>query len=256
MIRKGPLVLLLVLNATLYLAAQPRSVRDIFPAIRTTQLNEAFSAGGYLYSGTTSGGLTLNPRTGETLGITKTSLGNPGFFVEALRIVPRRETSPLQIYNALQHIRSLKEQLYHSATRNRYIPLFPDAVRIEGPNRLRSFLPDPPPAAQAPSRQLMYVRFTDANFGHCYYTILLSTNTQAVLCRINNFKAVSFGPIPVIKENAFVALLYMEPVTEGLVIYCLAGAEVSDFIAKHVNISSALRKRMDVIVAWVLDGLQ
>jgi hypothetical protein len=249
------LVFFLVLGTAVYPAAQPRSVRDIFPSITAAQLNEALSADGYLHYGAAAERLTLTPETGETLGITKTALGNPAFFVEALRVAPRGGASPLRIYNALQRIRSLKEQLYHSATRNRYIPLFPDAVRIEGPGRLRSFLPDPPPAAQAPFRQLMYVRFTDANFGHCYYRIQLSTNTRAVLCRINNFKSVTFGPIPVIKENAFAAFLYIEPVNEGLMVYCLAGAEVSDFIAKHVNISSALRKRMDVIIAWILDGL-
>jgi hypothetical protein len=102
----------------------------------------------------------------------------------------------------------------------------------------------------------MYVRLTDANFGHCYYDILLSTDSQAVLCKIQNFKAVTFGPIPVMRERSFTALLYLEPVKEGLAVYCLAGAEVSDFIAKHVNISSALSKRLDVIVAWIVDGLR
>ncbi|MDR2210638.1 MAG: hypothetical protein LBO65_04115 [Spirochaetaceae bacterium] len=253
---KGPVFFLFILGQAFYGAAQVRQVRDIFPAIRTRQLNEALSSGGYLYSGTAAENLTLNPRTGENLRIVKASLGNPGFFVEALRIVPRREAGPLQIYNALQRIRSLKKQLYHSATRDRYMPLFPDTVRIEGPDRIRSFLPDPPPALRLPPENRMYVRLTDANFGHCYYTILLTAGTQAILCRITNFKTVNFGPIPVMRENTFVSLLYIEPVEEGLVVYCLAGAEVSNFIAKHVNISSALSKRLDVIVAWILDGLQ
>lgn len=254
--RRNFFFFLLVLGPVFYPAAQQRSVRDIFPAIRTAQLNEAFSSDGYLYSGTAAENLTLNPRTGESLQIAKTSLGKPGFFVEALRIVPRRGVSLVQVYNSLQRIRLLKKQLYHSATRDRYIPLFSDAVRIEGPGRLRSFLPDPFPVSRAPFRNLMYVRLTDANFGHCYYDILLSTDSRAVLCKIQNFKSVTFGPIPVMRERTFTALLYIEPVEEGLAVYCLAGAEVSDFIAKHVNISSALKKRLDVIVAWILDGLR
>jgi hypothetical protein len=238
-------------------AQELRSYTELFPGITAEQRSSALSSAGYLYSGAARENLTLAPRTGGNITITKTAPGrNPGFFVEALRIIPRRQVSLLKIYNALGQIRALKGKLYHSAGKDRYVPLFEDAVRVEGPRQIRSLLPDPPPASRLPIRETMYVRLTDANFGHCYYTISLSTNLRGILCEIVNFKSVTFGPIPVMRENTFTALLYIEPVQEGLVLYCLAGAEVSNFIAKHVNIPSALNKRLDVIVGWMLDGIR
>jgi hypothetical protein len=248
---------IIILLLPVSLGAQLRSFNEAFPNILTEQQDDAFSSGGYLYSGTGQENLTLLPRTGGNISITKSSLGkNPGFFVEALRVVPYRGTTLLRIYNALQQIRGLKGKLYHSAGKDKYVPLFEEALRVEGPQKIRSFLPDPPPASSVPSREIMFVRLTDANFGHCYYEISLYSNQRGILCTIKNFKTVTFGPIPVMRENTFIALLYLEPIEEGMVVYCLAGAEVSNFIAKHVNIPSALNKRMDVITDWILDGLQ
>jgi hypothetical protein len=58
------------------------------------------------------------------------------------------------------------------------------------------------------------------------------------------------------KENTFTALFYVEPVAEGLLVYSAAAAEVSDFVAKQINIPSALRKRLDVIIGWMVDGIR
>jgi hypothetical protein len=228
----------------------------MFPTIGEEQRNAAFSVRGYLYSGAMEN-ITLLPETSGNIVLTKASLGkNPGFCAEALRITSSRGVSLLRIYNALEKIQGLKGRVYHSATRDRYIPLFEDAVRIEGPQKIRSFLPDPPPALVVSAQETMYVRLTDVNFGHCYYEISLKSSRQGILCTIRNFKTVTFGPIPVMREHTLTALLYLEPIEEGLAVYCLAGAEVSDFIAKHVNIPSALSKRMDVIIDWILDGIR
>ncbi|GHV86366.1 hypothetical protein AGMMS50230_19740 [Spirochaetia bacterium] len=238
------------------LFSQSRSVTALFPRSSTEQLGEALLPKGYLYYGTRKESPTLLPETPGTIFISKASLGpNPGFFVEALRIVPRKNINPLSVYQALEKIQGLKGKTYHSVTRNRDIPLFEDAVRIEGPKKTRVFLPDPPPAQTLPPEETMYVRLTDANFGHCYYEISLKTSQEGILCKIINVKSLTFGPIPVMKEKTFTALLYIEPIQEGLAVYCLAGAEVSDFIAKYVDISSALNKRMDVFVSWLLDGI-
>jgi len=74
--------------------------------------------------------------------------------------------------------------------------------------------------------------------------------------QITNFKTLTYGPFPVVKERAMTVLIYIEPVEEGLVLYCLAGAEVSDFIAKYVDIPSALNKRMEIFIGWLLDGIR
>jgi hypothetical protein len=197
------------------------------------------------------------PKTGGTVALSKESLGpNPVFFVEALQVIPGKHTSLLRIYNALEQSKNLAGRLYHSATRNRDIPLFEEAVRIEGPDKIRSALPDPPPAAALPSARENYIRLKDANFGACYYAISFATDRRGIRYRIQNFKPLTFGPFPVMKAQGFTALFYLEPVEEGLALYCLVGAEVSDFIGRHVNMSSALDKRLDVLIEWLLDGIR
>ncbi|MDR1142786.1 MAG: hypothetical protein LBK77_01050 [Spirochaetaceae bacterium] len=256
MIKKFVYTAFLVFTAA-SLPAQGRPFDQVFPGISAGQRAEAFSSGGYLYSGTAAKSLTIVPRTGGNITVNKRSLGeNPGFFVEALRVIPRKNITLLSIYNSLERIGDLKKHLYHSATKDRYVPLFEGSVRIEGPRKIRTLLPDPPTASILPSMETIYVRLTDANFGNCYYEISFTTNLRGILYRIQNFRTVTFGPIPVMRERTFTALLYIEPVEEGLAVYCLAGAEVSNFIAKHVDIPSALNKRMDVIIAWMLAGIR
>ena len=237
--------------------SQLRSFTETFPVISVEQKNAALSAEGYLHYGERSGSPTLIPHTGAPIGISKSSLGpNPGFFVEALRVLPRKNISLLSVYNALEKIQGLKGRIYYSASAKRNRPIFTDAVRIEGTKKLNSFLPDPPPAEVMPSMENFYVRVTDVLFGHCYYEILLLTNRQGIMCKITNFKNVTYGPIPVMKEKTFTTIIYIEPVEEGLALYCLAGADVSDFILKRVDVSSALNKRIDVLIQWLLDGIR
>ena len=238
------------------LFSQVKPLIELFPTSSAEQRIAAFTQSGYLYYGRRMDSLTLPPSTMENTKITKSSLGpNPGFFVEALRIVPRKNIALVRIYNSLGNIQGLKGRVYYSASSKKNAPLFTDAIRIEGPEKLKSFLPDPPPAASVPYRETFYARLTDARFGNCYYEISLAGSQRGVLYKITNFRTVSFGPFPVMKARTFSALIYIEPVEEGLALYCLAGAEVSDFVAKYVDIGSALNKRLDVFIAWMLDGI-
>lgn len=238
------------------LFSQQRHFSDLFPAISAERQKAAFSSERYLYYGNKSENLTIVPKTGERLNVSKSSLGkNPGFFVEALQVVPQKNISLLRIFNALEKIRNLKGKTYYSAASKKNTPLFSDAVRVEGPKRINSFLPDPPMAATMPLDKSMYVRVTDARFGNCYFEISFKTDNQGILYKIDNFKTLTFGPIPVVKEKAMTVLLYIEPIEEGLVLYCLAGAEVSDFITKYVDIPSALNKRMEIFIKWLLEGI-
>ncbi|MDR2257702.1 MAG: hypothetical protein LBE14_00980, partial [Treponema sp.] len=60
---------------------------------------------------------------------------------------------------------------------------------------------------------------------------------------------------PVIKEEKFIAQLYFEPITEGVLVYSIAGADVSDFVASKIHMPSAIAKRLAVIISWVVDGI-
>jgi len=236
---------------------QQRHFSELFPAITAEQQKAVFSSERYLYYGSRSENLTLVPKTGETLGISKSSLGKkPGFFVEALQIVPQKNVPLVRIFNALEKIQNLKGKTYYSATSKKNLPLFTDAVRLEGPGKLNSFIPDPPPSGFMPVDKTIYVRVTDIRFGNCYFEISFKNNNQGILYKITNFRALTFGPITVVKEKAMTVLLYIEPIEEGLALYCLAGAEVSDFITKYVDIPTALNKRMEVFIKWLLEGIK
>jgi hypothetical protein len=57
-------------------------------------------------------------------------------------------------------------------------------------------------------------------------------------------------------EEKFQANLYLEPLDEGMLIYSLAGTDVSDFIANRIDIPSAISKRLAVFIDWVSDGIK
>jgi hypothetical protein len=56
--------------------------------------------------------------------------------------------------------------------------------------------------------------------------------------------------------DKFFARFYMEPLSEGVLLYSVSGADVSDFVAKQVDMPSAVTKRLRVITGWVIDGLK
>jgi hypothetical protein len=58
------------------------------------------------------------------------------------------------------------------------------------------------------------------------------------------------------KEEKFSAILYMEPLTEGMLVYSVAGADASDFIASKIDIPSAISKRLAVFIGWISDDLK
>ena len=57
------------------------------------------------------------------------------------------------------------------------------------------------------------------------------------------------------REEKFHAFLYMEPLVEGMLVYSVAGTDVSDFVANRIDIPSAISKRLAVFVDWINDGL-
>jgi hypothetical protein len=57
------------------------------------------------------------------------------------------------------------------------------------------------------------------------------------------------------KEEKFAAVLYMEPLIEGMLLYGMAGADASDFVSNRIDIPSAIRKRLAVFTGWIRDGL-
>jgi len=237
----------------------PRSFNEIFPNIPSAVRVAAFSEEGFYRSTkniqrsalVSSGQSAIDPHI-----IDAVFQKQPGILVESILVVPGKanEYSLLDVYNALGRIRELKGKRYHSFTRNEYVPLFEDVTRLESAKK-NNPVPDPAPASKIPPSETIYMRLKDVNFGNTYYRGDMTLTQQGLRYSLSNNKNVTYYFITVIKEERFNVQLYFEPITEGILIYALAGADVSDFVASRVDMPSAINKRLAVIIAWVADGL-
>ncbi|MDR0656578.1 MAG: hypothetical protein LBG22_09725 [Treponema sp.] len=249
------LFIILTLSPALY--ARNRSFSDVFPGMSAADQKSVFSPGGLTETKAPADGLRLLP-SGE-LGriIARPILAKDATcYVESLQIIPYpegRQADLLAVYNAMGKVKNLGGRLYHSATRDKYIPLFENATRIEGPRKTDP-VPDPPEAGAVPARDTMYIRVKDSNFGNSYYYSEIVIETYGLLYNLTNFRSLTVGPFPVIRENNFVSQFYIEPVSDGLLVYAAAAAEVSDFIANRIHIPSAIEKRLKVIIGWFTDN--
>jgi hypothetical protein len=172
--------------------------------------------------------------------------------------MPYDKGNPFQlvdVYNSIRNIRDLKGRLYHSATRDEDVPLFEDATRIAGKNKT-SPVRDPPPKSSMPEAETIYIRLKDLNFGNSYYRGDIALNHYGFLYTLSNYKDLTYLLFPVIKAEKFTIRFYFEPLREGLLIYSISGADVSDFIASKIDIPSAIQKRLDVIFSWMNDGIR
>jgi hypothetical protein len=236
---------------------QRRSFDDLFPGFDPRQKAQAFS-GVITETRDSDFALRLAPAGEPGAKIAGLALEDirPVCLVESLTVIPylNAPLELLDLYNAMGQIRGLKGRLYHSATRDENIPLFEEADRVQGPKNL-SPLPDPEQSPTLPATDRVYIRLKDANFGNSYYQGDIAVHSGGLLYGLTNFKSLSYGFIPVIRERKFKAHFYVEPLDEGILVYSAAVAEVGNFISGMVNIPSAIRKRIEVIVGWLIDSI-
>jgi hypothetical protein len=249
-------LLAILLSGRAPLMGQSRSFAMVFPGLDGAAKTRAFSPEGCVVSTQSQADLSLLAASALETGISATVLTqHPAYLTESLMVIPTdAPVSFIRIYNAIGNIQGLKGRLYHSFRRNEETALFEDATRIAGPKKL-SPIADPPKAQTVPASETIYIRLKDVNFGNSYYRADISTTRWGLLYTLSNFKSLTYLFIPVIKEEKFIAQLYFEPIREGVLVYSLAGTDVSDFIASQVDIPSAIRKRLDVIIQWVADGI-
>jgi hypothetical protein len=254
---KKAFFLALMCLAACSLFSQRRSFDDLFPGLDPAQKRQAFS--GILTETTVRDFYLRMPPAGEPgTKIAGFVLGDirPACLVEFLTVVPYLDAplDLLNLYNALGGIRNLSGRLYHSATRDENVPLFENATRIQGPKNSAT-LPDPEDSTVLPATDRVYIRLKDVNFGNSYYQGDISFASGALFYGLTNFRSLSYGIIPVIKEGNFIAQFYLEPLAEGILVYSAATAEVGGFIADMVDVSSAIRKRIEVILSWLIDAV-
>jgi len=240
------------------LFSQLRAFNDIFPNISLENRSLVFSNDTYVKASQKANGFVIYGNS-QSCGLDQKIVGNvlntnPGYFVESIYVIPGT-TSFLDIYNALGKIRDLKGRLYRSSTRGKEIPLFEDATRITS-ERNTTAIPDPAPAAVLPKTETVHVRLKDVNFGNTYYRAEMSLTENGLIYTMTNSRNINYMLVPVMKEGRFIARLYIEPIAEGILIYSVAGADISDFVASKIHVDSAITKRLAVITSWAADGIK
>jgi hypothetical protein len=228
---------------------------DVFPDLDAEIKKEAFSSTGYLVSRNDNRQTLKSPSVDH---LVRSRINNikPTVVVECLLVIPY-PSDPLDlvgIYNGLRRIRALGGRLYHSETRGADIPLFENVTRLESAKRSTA-KEDPLPQNSLSNSETIYIRLKDANFGNCYYQADITKNIPGFIYTLFNNRDMTYFVIPVIKSGCFVAQFYFEPISEGVLVYCVSGAEVSGLIASQVDMPSAIRKRLAVIIDWIIEGV-
>ncbi|WP_461246032.1 DUF6675 family protein [Treponema sp. R6D11] len=241
--------------------AQIRNFNDVFPNLNQDIKKSAFSDSGYVKSSHKENGFIImgNERNSklDSQIVNNVLKKNPGYLVESILVIRVNPDSVnlLDVYNALGNIRDLSGRLYNSYTRNKSVPLFEEATRITS-DKQTSAIPDPAPSKTLPKTETVYIKLKDANFGNTYYRADIALVQNGLRYTLTNFRNISYLFVPVMKEDKFIAQLYFEPIQEGILIYSIAGAEISDFVASKIDIDSAITKRLNVIISWAADGIR
>jgi hypothetical protein len=252
-------LILFSFSAETLFSQENRSFNEIFPKLPASVRKEAFSSEGYFNS--INSGLRQNINAYESAldpQIVNAVLSKqPGFLIESILVIPGTggRYSMLDVYNALGKIRGLKGRLYPSATRKEPVPLFEDVTRIESAKK-NIPINDPPPASKIPPSETIYMRLKDVIFGNSFYRGEMTLVQRGLRYSLSNNKSLTYFFVPVIKEEKFIAQLYFEPITEGILIYGIAGADVSDFVSSRIHMPSAISKRLAVIIEWVAEGIK
>ncbi|MHC6202724.1 DUF6675 family protein [Breznakiellaceae bacterium SP9] len=238
---------------------------ELVPFVSAAQKQQVFSSTGLIITNEKSQFLELTPNLAFIGDITGPVYKiKPSFLVEALVVVPYASKAAagqslteqkLKIYNALLKVRDLKGRTYHSHSQNKYVALFEDATRIESAKQNTAVV-DPPPARSIPASESIFMRLKDNNFGNCYYRATITQKGSGLLYNLTNFEALSYYFFTVMSVEKFQLQFYFEPLAEGVLIYCVAGADVSSFVASKIDMPSAVEKRMEVILGWMIDGIK
>lgn len=258
------------------LSAQLRPFDELFPGLDPDIKTQAFSVSGlrpadpqsqsdeekgYSHCVTNPADLAITGYPAQTLFsapfAARIAAGNFSYISENVLVVPYAEgrlVTLLDIYNALQQVGGMANITYHSFTRKKWVPLFEEASRIDSPDS-RNPLPDPAYLPSIPDEETIYVKLKDINLGNTIYRSELVNAGNALLYTLANHKASTLFFVPVIKSEHFVSRVYLEPIEEGILVYCIAGIKLSGFVERMIDVPSALKKRLDVLIEWALTGL-
>jgi len=235
-----------------------RSFNVVFPGLQDSQKSKVFSVEGYRNSFERNGSLSVVPHPGSGIDLYSVVLEKkPSHFIEALMVIPYngKQFTIMDAYNALGRIEDIKNHFYFSSNRNANIHIFEESSRIESEKRTKS-IPDPSLSGLVPASEQIFLYLKDRNFGNIYVRADLSTNQYGLTFNAINFKTIRFFIFPVMRAEKFCAILYVEPLDEGMLLYGMAAVDIPDFVASRINIASAIERRLNVFIAWLNKGLE
>jgi len=233
-----------------------RSFDDVFPGLSQGQKRIVMGGRGLRHSFEKDGSPALLPAPDSGIDlISRVMLKKPSHIIEALVVVPynRRELDFLDIYNALRKIKNIQDHTI--SIRGKDTKIFMDTTRLESAQRRRP-VPDPPRADTLPYSETMYLRFIDQYMGDLYLRGDISIDLYGITYSLSNFRDVSYSIFRIMKAESFSAIIYLEPVKEGILVYSMSGIYIPGFIARRVNLTPNMNNRITVLVNWITDGLR
>jgi len=234
-----------------------RSFNDIFSSVSLDQKEMIFYRGGLrnYFEKDELPILSPNPDSGIDI-LSGVMMKRPSHLVEVLVVVPhgKTEIELLDIYNALGRIEKIKESpLYLADGREYYI--FSETNRITS-RRDRRPIPDPPPSDMLPPSETMYLSFTEVHLGNFILRGDIIMSLYGITYSITNITDIRYFLLPVMRAERFTIALYLEPVKEGVLIYCMSGYYIPGFIASRVNLTVNVHNRITLLLNWITSGLR
>jgi hypothetical protein len=233
-----------------------RSFYEIFPNLSLDQKINVMNSTGLRYSFEKDDSPALIPAQDSGIDLLNIVMAkNPSHIIEALVLLPysKRELDMLDVYNALREIKNIKD--YTVTSGGRQINIFKDTTRLESAQNRRP-ISDPPPANMLPYSETMYLCFTDQYIGALYIQGDISIGLFGITYSMTNFRDVSYSIFRIMKAERFSAIIYLEPVKEGILVYSISGIYLPGFIASRVNLTPNINARIRVLVNWIADGLK
>ena len=233
-----------------------RSFDTIFPDFSREQRRIAMGNEGLrnYFRGDESATLIPNPDLGIDI-IGSTMSTNPSHLIEAVIVVPynERELDLLDIYNALGRIENIKD--FPASFNGNDFHVFTESTRLDNSRNRRS-IPDPPPSLYLPFSETFYLRLREFSMGNLFIRADISICTHAITYKMTNFLDVRYFLIPLMRAERFSTIIYLEPVSEGILIYSVSGFYLPGFIADRVNLTPNINRRLQIFIDWITDGLR
>jgi hypothetical protein len=242
--------------------AAARGFDEVFPTLDARIRKAAWSAEGFYRSAERGGAQDMRPSIASPSAAAAKEADvilerDPAALLETLALIPLEKTkrlSQIDVYNALGKTRALAGRRYYSHRRKKLTPLFEKLSRVADAESSKK-IPDPPPADTLPAHEVIYFMVDDVNFGTSYYQSEFSPDRFGINYKLMNIKKLSFYIFTVVKARQLEISFYIERVDEGILLYAFMGITMEEAAASRVDLSSAAKKRLDLIKGWIIDGI-